>query len=175
MQIQPCTQLKMKEKMKLKFSNLSFFLTIFLLLSGCAKEANLGLIQPQITIEGQHFSVYDTQNDRIVFYYFYTKEGKMMEETWAKTLPFRVEFMDLWVSGLGHDLRRLTGGKAENIKDALLFGASQQGMRSLHVNENDYILDKQFANDMVRIIRAYEEKMDRYNNDRDFPFLMRRF
>ena len=161
--------------MKLKFSNLSFFLTIFLLLSGCAKEANLGFIQPQITIEGQHFSVYDTQNDRIVFYYFYTKEGKMMEETWAKTLPFRVEFMDLWVSGLGHDLRRLTGGKAETIKDALLFGASQQGMKSLHVNENDYILDKQFANDMVNIIRAYEEKMDRYNKDRDFPFLMRGF
>lgn len=99
----------------------------------------------------------------------------MMEEIWAKTLPFRVEFMDLWVSGLGHDLRRLTGGKAETIKDALLFGAGQQGMKSLHVNENDYILDKVFATDMVSIIRAYEEKMDRYNKDKDFPFLMRGF
>lgn len=175
MQTKPCTWLKIVEKMKSKFFSFSFIFAALLFLSGCAKEANLSFIQPQIAIEGQHFSVYDTQNDRIVFYYFYTKEGKMMEETWAKTLPFRVEFMDLWISGLGHDLRRLTGGKAENIKDALLFGASQQGMKSLHVNENDYILDKAFANDMVRIIRAYEEKMDRYNKDRDFPFLMRGF
>ncbi len=161
--------------MKLKYRNLSLLFVILLFLSGCAKEANLSFIQPQMVIEGQHFSVYDTQNDRITFYYFYTKEGKMMEETWAKTLPFRVEFMDLWVSGLGHDLRRLTGGKAETIKDALMFGAQEQGMKSLHVNENDYILDKQFATEMVSIIRAYEEKMDRYNKDKDFPFLLRRF
>lgn len=161
--------------MKLKYCKFSLIFAILMLLSGCAKEANLSFIQPQMAIEGQHFSVYDTQNDRIVFYYFYAKDGKMMEETWAKTLPFRVEFMDLWISGLGHDLRHLTGGKAESIKDALLFGASQQGMKSLHVNENDYILDKQFADDMVRIIKAYEEKMDRYNKDRDFPFLMRGF
>lgn len=161
--------------MKSKYCKFSLIFAFLVLLSGCAKEANLSFIQPQMTIEGQRFSVYDTQNDRIVFYYFYTKDGKMMEETWAKTLPFRVEFMDLWVSGLGHDLRRITGGKAESIKDALMFGASQQGMKSLHVNENDYILDKAFANDMVSIIRAYEEKMDRYNKDRDFPFLMRGF
>ena len=175
MQIQLCIQLNMEEKMKLKFSNLLLLFTMLLLMSGCAKEANLSLIQPQIAVENQHFSVYDTQNDRIVFYYFYAKEGKMMEETWAKMLPFRVEFMDLWVTGLGHDLRRITNGKAETIKDALMFGASQQGMKSLHVNENDYILDKQFAEEMVSMIKAYEERMDRYNQDRDFPFLLRRF
>ena len=171
----PCMKLRKKEKMKSKYCKLSLIFVILLLLSGCAREANLSFIQPQMAIEGQHFSVYDTQNDRIVFYYFYTKEGKMMEETWAKILPFRVEFMDLWVSGLGHDLHRLTEGKAESIKDALLFGAQQQGMKSLHVNENDYILDNKFANEMVSIIKAYEERIDRYNNDRDFPFLMRRF
>lgn len=98
-----------------------------------------------------------------------------MEKVWSKMLPFRVEFMDLWVTGLGHDLRRLTDGKAETIKDALMFGAQKEGMRSLHVNQNDYILDNQFAKDMVSAIKSYEDKMARYNNDRDFPFLLKRF
>lgn len=161
--------------MKSKYcSFLILCLTLFLL-SGCTKPANLSLIQPQLAIEGQEFSVYDTQNDRIVFYFFFMQEGKMMEKVWSKMLPFRVEFMDLWVTGLGHDLRRLTDGKAETIKDALMFGAQKEGMRSLHVNQNDYILDNQFAKDMVSAIKSYEDKMARYNNDRDFPFLLKRF
>lgn len=168
-------QSRMEEKMKFKYSNLCIMFVTLLLLSGCAKEANLNLIQPQLAIEGQEYSVYDIQNDRIVFYRFYLQEGRMMEKVWSKVLPFRVEFMDLWVTGLGHDLRRLTEGKAETIKDALMFGAQKQGMRSLHVNQNDYILDNQFAKDMVSAIKSYEDKIARYNNDRDFPFLLKRF
>ena len=163
-----CMKLKKREKMKSKFSNFAFILIALFFLSGCAQEANLSLIQPQIIIENQHLSVYDTQNDRIVFYHFYLKDGKMMEEVWAKTLPFRVEFMDLWITGLGHDLRRLTHDQAENIKDALMFGAHEKGMRSLHVNEKDYLLDNQFASDMVSVIRAYEERMKSYERDRMF-------
>ncbi|MBV5278130.1 MAG: hypothetical protein J0647_03675 [Campylobacteraceae bacterium] len=161
--------------MKSKYYNFLILCATLLLFSGCVKEANLSFIAPQIIVENNHFSVYDATNDRITFYYFYKKEGKMVVEEWSKILPFRVEFMDLWVTGLGHDLRRLTEGKAETIKDALMYGAQKQGMRSLHVNQNDYILDNQFANDMVSVIRAYEEKMERYNRDRDFPFLLRRF
>lgn len=169
-----CMKLKKREKMKSKFSNFAFILIALFFLSGCAQEANLSLIQPQIMIENQHLSVYDTQNDRIVFYHFYLKDGKMMEEVWAKTLPFRVEFMDLWITGLGHDLRRLTHDQAENIKDALMFGAQEKGMRSLHVNEKDYLLDNQFASDMVSVIRAYEERMKPYEKDRMFiPILLR--
>lgn len=174
MQTKQCMQSKVMEKMKSKFYNIAFFLTVLFFLSGCAREANLSLIQPQITIENQHLSVYDTYNDRIVFYHFYVKDGKMMEETWAKTLPFRVEFMDLWITGLGHDLRRLTHNKAENIKDALMLGAQEMGMKSLHVNEKDYLLDNQFANEMVSVIRTYEERMERYERDRMFPLLLLR-
>ena len=159
--------LKVMEKMKSKFSNLWLLCITLLFFSGCANEVNLSLIQPKIAIENQHLSVYDTQNERIVFYYFFMQDGKMMEEVWAKTVPMQVEFMALWMSGLGHDLRRITGGKAESIQDALMFGASEKGMISLHVNKNDYLLDNQFASDMVHIIRVYESKIVRYERDYD--------
>lgn len=61
----------------------------------------------------------------------------------------------------------LQGGKAESIQDALMFGASEKGMISLHVNKNDYLLDNQFASDMVHIIRVYESKIVRYERDYD--------
>ncbi len=151
-----------------------FVLLGLLFLTGCApKEVNLASINPTLNLEKSlHVSVYDTDNDRIVFYTFFLKDGLWMEQTWGKVLPFRVTFMDLWVSGLGHDLRRLSDNQAENIHDTLMFGARQQGLKTLHVNQKDYLLDTTFAQEMVDVIKAYEEKMERYNKDREFPLLL---
>lgn len=147
-------------------------LSLFLL--GCApKIVDLSTINPNVTIQSPfEISVYESDNDRIVFYNFSLKDGVLLENSWAKTLPFRVEFMDLWVSGLGHDLRRLTNNHAKTIKDALMYGAQKEGMKPLHVNQKDYIIETQFAHAMVDAIRAYEEKMERYNKEREFPFLL---
>lgn len=144
---------------------------ITLLLTGCVKEANLTRVNPQILpIENKHISTYDSKNDLITFYYFYTKEGKLVVEEWSKILPFRVEFMDLWITGLGHDLERLTHKNADTIEKALMYGAKQKGMVTLHVGTNDYILDNAFAQEIVDVINTYEEKMKRYDDDREFPF-----
>lgn len=112
-------------------------------------------------------AVYDTRSDRILFYTYTVSEGKLLESSWGKILPFRVEFMDMWVSGLGHDLRRLSNNHAETIHNALMYNAQKQGLISLHVSQNDYLLDTAFAHEMVDVITAYEERMKRYKNDRD--------
>ena len=152
---------------------ISLLLTSFFLLGCAPKIVDLSTINPKITLQSPlETSVYDSENDRIVFYNFSLKDGVLLEKSWAKTLPFRVEFMDLWVSGLGHDLRRLTDNHAETIKDALMYGAQKEGMKTLHVNQKDYIIDIQFARKMVDAIKAYEEKMERYNKEREFPFLL---
>lgn len=153
-----------------------FFLVALLIISffvsGCAPKAvDISTINPALTLQhATKVSVYDSDNDRILFYTFVLKDGTLMEESWGKLLPFRVEFMDMWVSGLGHDLRRLTNNNAETIKDALMYAAKKEGMKPLHVNQKDYIIHEAFAKDMVDVIKAYEEKMERYNKDREFPF-----
>ena len=146
------------------------------LLSGCApKEVNLATINPILKpMPDQIIAVYNTDQDTIIFHEFSLKNAILVEQTWGKVLPFRVEFMDLWVTGLGHDIRRLTNGNAENIKEALMYNASLQGMQTLHVNQKDYIIDYEFARDMVTAIDHYEEKIKRYERDREFPFLLRR-
>lgn len=148
---------------------------IVALLTGCApKVANLTLVNPQmLPVENKHISTYDSKNDLITFYHFYTKEGKLVVEEWSKILPHRVEYMNLWITGLGHDLERLTHKNANTIENALMYGARQQGMRSLHLGQNDYILDNSFAQEMVDVITAYEEKMKRYEKDLDFPLPMK--
>jgi hypothetical protein len=146
------------------------------LLSGCApKEVNLASINPVFKpMPDQTIAVYNPDQDTIIFHEFSLKNAVLVEQTWGKVLPFRVEFMDLWVTGLGHDLRRLTNGNAETIKDALMYNAGLQGMQTLHVNQRDYIINYEFARDMVTAIDRYEEKVKRYERDREFPFLLRR-
>lgn len=150
---------------------------LILFFTGCTKEANLTILNPQITynqsFEDKKISVYDSKNDLVTFYHFYTKEGKLMEDVWSYLLPFRVEFMDMWMTGLGHDLRRLTANNAETIKDALLYAAKEQGMVSLHVGMDDYIIENKFAEEIVDAIKMYEERMKRYERRRDFPLLLR--
>lgn len=160
--------------MRTLFSLLLIFLA--LMLSGCApKEVNLATINPVFKpIPNQIIAVYNPDQDTIMFHEFSLKNAILVEQTWGKVLPFRVEFMDLWVTGLGHDLRRLTNGHAESINDALMYSATIEGMQTLHINQKDYIINYEFARDMVSAIDQYEEKIKRYERDREFPFLLRR-
>lgn len=143
--------------------------------SGCApKEVNLATINPVLSpAPNQIIAVFDPDRDTIMFHEFSLKNAVLVEQTWGKVLPFRVEFMDMWVTGLGHDLRRLTNGNAETIKDALMYDANTQGMQTLHVNQKDYIISYEFARDMVTAIDRYEEKIKRYERDREFPYILR--
>ena len=154
------------------------FILLFatLLLSGCApKEVNLATINPVLSpAPNQIIAVYNPDQDTIMFHEFSLKNAVLVEQTWGKVLPFRVEFMDMWVTGLGHDLRHLSNGNAETIKDALMYDAGLQGMKTLHVNQKDYIINYEFARDMVTAINRYEEKIKRYERDREFPYLLRR-
>ena len=160
--------------MRTLFTTLLLFLAV--ILSGCApKEVNLATINPVFKpMPNQIIAVYNQDQDTIMFHEFSLKNAVLVERTWGKVLPFRVEFMDLWVTGLGHDIRRLTNGHAETIKEALMYDATLQGMQTLHVNQKDYIIGYEFARDMVTAIDRYDEKMKRYERDREFPFLLRR-
>lgn len=151
-------------------------LSLTFILSGCApKEVNLASLNPTLKpMPNQIVAVYNPDQDTIMFHEFSLKNAVLVEQTWGKVLPFRVEFMDLWITGLGHDLRRLTNGHAETIKEALLYDAGLQGMQTLHVNQRDYIINYEFARDMVTAIERYEEKMKRYERNREFPYLLRR-
>ncbi|KFL35029.1 MULTISPECIES: hypothetical protein [unclassified Sulfurospirillum] len=159
--------------MRTLITTLLLFATV--MFSGCApKEVNLATMNPALQpVPEQIVAVYDTDRDAILFYEFSLKNAVLVERTWGKVLPFRVEFMDLWVTGLGHDIRRLTNGNAETIKEALLYDAALQGMQTLHVNQKDYIIDYEFARDMQSAIDRYEEKMKRYERDREFPRILK--
>lgn len=154
----------------------TLLLFVLFTLSGCApKEVNLATINPVFKpMPNQTIAIYNPDQDTIMFHEFSLKNAVLVEQTWGKVLPFRVEFMDLWVTGLGHDLRRLTNGHAETIKDALMYDANLQGMQTLHTNQRDYIINYEFARDMVTAIDHYEEKIKRYQRDREFPYLLRR-
>lgn len=148
------------------------FLTLLFL--GCAPKAvDTHLLSPTFSpLQTPSISTYDKHNERIMFYEFSMQNGILMQKSWGKTLPFRVEFMNLWVSGLGHDLRRLSDNHAESIHDTLMYYAHKQGMQRLYINQEEYIIDTTFAKEMVDVIEAYEEKMKRYESDKRFPLLL---
>ncbi len=151
----------------------TILLPFLFLLLGCApKIVDINHFNPSIHFEQTNtIAVFDSDNDRIVFYNFTLQQGTLLEKSWGKVLPFRVEFMDLWVTGLGHDIKRLTNNHAQTIKDALMWAAQKEGMKPLHVKHYDYIIDRTFAKEMVGAIESYEEKMRRYEKDRRFPLL----
>jgi hypothetical protein len=147
-------------------------LTLFLFLGCAPKVVDIKHFNPSISFEKiDTIAVYESDNDRILFYDFTLQNDILREKSWGKVLPFRVDFMDLWVTGLGHDIKRLTNNHAETIKDALLWAAQKEGMKPLHVTQHDYIIDVTFAKEMVDAIESYEEKMRRYDKDRRFPLL----
>ncbi|MDD2383519.1 MAG: hypothetical protein PHN18_04970 [Sulfurospirillaceae bacterium] len=149
--------------------------SLFLLVGCGVKEANLAIIAPQVLpLEGKEISVYDTINDRITFYNYVNKDGKLLEKSWSTILPFRITFMEMWASGLGHDLRRLSHNQAETVKDTLMYGAREKGMISLHKDKNDYILDNTFAHDLSDAIKAFEEQMRRYERNDDLPYILKK-
>ncbi len=160
----------------MRLFNTFFLVIIALFISACApKMVDIKSINPTIQLQNrQVLSVYETKNDTIVFHEFFLKEGVWMSHTWGKMLPFRIQFMDLWITGLGHDIKRLTNNNADNPRDALMYNARQKGLISLHVNQEDYLLDSDFANKMVDFINAYEEKMRRYEKEREFPFILKK-
>ena len=151
-------------------------LTVLFLFLGCAPKAvDMASLNPALHPSSEQIiAVYNQEQDTILFYEFTFKNNVLVERTWGKVIPFRVEFMDLWVTGLGHDIRRLTNLHAEEIRPALMYAAEQNGMQTLHVNQKDYIIDNEFARSLITAIDRYEEKIKRYERDRDFPFLLRR-
>jgi hypothetical protein len=52
-----------------------------------------------------------------------------------------------------------------------MYAAKKEGLKPLHVNQNDYIIEGVFAQEMVNAIEAYEEKMRRYERDKRFPLV----
>lgn len=148
--------------------------TLAFILSGCApKELTLASFNPAINpVKEGKISTYNPKRDTVMVYTYSQKEGKIIETIDAgKVLPFRIEFMDLWVTGLGHDLRRITNNHAETLKESLMYGAEQKGMQTLHVNEQDFILDNDFAQQILEAVRRYEDNMKRYERDRRIPLI----
>ena len=150
-------------------------LVALFLFSGCAPKAvDITTINPLLKPSPkQTIAVYEPDNDLILFHEFALENNQLVERITGKVLPFRVEFMDLWVTGLGHDIRHLTKGHAESIPDALMYAAKEKGMITLHTTKKDYIIEESFARDLITAINQYEEKMRRYERNRDFPILMR--
>ncbi len=159
-----------KKAYHMRYAFISALLALFFF-SGCApKEVNLASINPTINpIKEQRIATYDPDSDCISFYIFSEKDGKVYERTWGKMLPFRIDFMDLWSTGLGLDIKRITNGNADEPKSALMQNASLNGMKPLHNGQKDYIIDYEFARDVQTVLDDYEERMRRYEMRR-FPF-----
>jgi hypothetical protein len=149
-------------------------LPLMLFFSGCApKELTLASFNPAINpIKEGKISTYNPKRDTIMVYTYTQKAGKIIETIdVGKVLPFRIEFMDLWVSGLGHDLRRITHNHAETLKESLMYGAEQKGMQILHVGDQDFVIDNDFAQQILEAVRRYEDNMKHYERDRRIPLL----
>ncbi len=140
---------------------------------GCApKVVDVASLNPSIPIlQIPKISTYDPAGKYILFYEFSLKEGVLVEKSWWKMLPFRVDSMALWTTGLGHDLRRLSDNHSESIEGTLMYNAQKNGMTRLFLQRDEYIIDTRFAEEMVDAIEAYEEKMQRYDNDWRFRHL----
>ena len=151
----------------LKFLILGFLGTLFL---GCApKVVDVATLNPNISVtHNPRISTYAPTQGFITFYEFSLKNGVLVENSWWKKVPTRIDFMPLWTTGLGHDIRRLTNNHAQTLEDALMYNAQQNGMTKLYMQNEEYILDNTFADDIVEAIDDYEEKIRRY--DRDWPF-----
>lgn len=150
------------------------FIPLIFLLSGCApKELTRASFNPSIDpVKIGKISAYNPKKDTLMVYSYTMQEGKIIEHVEAgRVLPFRIEFMDLWVTGLGHDLRRITQNHAETLKESLMYGAEQKGMQTLHVSEQDLILDNDFAAQILDAVRNYDDKMKRYERERRIPLL----
>ena len=137
---------------------------------GCApKVVDVASLNPSVPILQQpRISTYDPIQEYIMFYEFSLEKGVLVERSWWKKIPFRIDSMALWTTGLGLDLRRLSNNHAETIHGALMYNAQKNGMTRLFLPREEYIIDTAFAQEMVDAIEAYEEKMRRY--DRNWPF-----
>ncbi|MDD3323951.1 MAG: hypothetical protein PHN38_02350 [Sulfurospirillaceae bacterium] len=149
-------------------------------ITGCTRVVSVQSINPkaigfelpktdeqkiQTVLVGKSFVTYDTKDETITEHKYALKDGKLVVLEAVKIYPKDVEYMNKWVTGLGHELLRLSNQKADSIEGVLDDNAKKQGYIELHKGKKDFLIDKDFFEELKLIIDRYEETINRYNRN----------
>jgi len=160
----------------MKFLTVVILALIPFLFFGCAQKVNVASINGKIMynktgniktfLENKTINTYNKEKGRITTYYFRDKNGDLVFfDTFIYVpLDYSDQLYDPF-SQVTWTLNRLTNYRAKTIEEALDENVKENGSIRLFKNKKEYIINNNFARDLIMSIREFNEMIERQEND----------
>jgi hypothetical protein len=150
--------------------------TLFLLLSlfffvGCSHKVDINTLSIPNDLIQSKYSTYDPQENKITIYYFKNKEGVLHVRDSITYVPID-SYGDMYdpFSPLKWDLDRISNEKT--LEEALEFETAKNFYKKLFLHKNEYIIDNDFAFEITRMIKEYNDRIQRRNDSGRFGLFL---
>jgi hypothetical protein len=144
---------------------ITIFLSLFLLY-GCATKVDTNTLAiPQNLIQKEYYT-YDAHEGKISAYFFSNKQGVLHVSSYITYIPFDIDdTLYSPFSSVKLTLDRYS--KADTIEEAMEESVQKNAQRKLFLNKSEYIVDRDFAFDLIREIQNYNKKQERDDRNKD--------
>jgi outer membrane lipoprotein-sorting protein len=160
--------------MKISIIAVSVLLSFFLL--GCTQKVNVASINEKIMqnqtsdiktfLENKTINTYDKEKGKITTYYFKDKNGNLaFFDTFTYVPLDSTDQLYDPFSQVTWTLNRLTNYKAKTIEEALDENVKENGSVRLFNDKKEYIINNNFARDLIMSIKEFNEMIERQEND----------
>lgn len=148
----------------------NFFIILFTLIFfvGCSYKVDTTNLNISQNIVGQEYNTYDKKENMISTYFFKNKDNTLHVSSFITYLPFDVDGQ-LYspFSSLKLTLDRYTNYQPTTLKQILENSVEKNGFTKLYKNKEEMLIDNNLAFDLIREIRAYEERQQRDDKNED--------
>lgn len=143
-------------------------LLVLFFLVGCSYKVDTANLNISQNIVGHEYNTYNKKENMISTYFFKNKENTLHVSSFITYLPFDVDGQ-LYspFSSLKLTLDRYSNYKPTTIEQILEDSMQKNGFTKLYKNKNEMIIDNDLAFDLIREIKAYEERQQRDDKNRD--------
>ncbi len=147
---------------------LLLFLSLFFLV-GCSYKVDTTTLAIPTDLVKSQYSTYNINETKISTYYFKNKEGILHVSETISYIP-NDEYGDMYdaFSPLKWDLDRIS--TESTLEKALELEVAKNSYTKLFSNKEEYIIDNDFAFKINRMIKEYEDRIQRRNRMDNFTF-----
>ena len=136
----------------------------FVFFLGCSAKVDRSTLA--LSPQEKTYHTYNAQEAKISSYFFNTQNDELSVRSFITYIPFDTDDQ-LYspFSSVKTTLDRHTNYKAKTIQEAMVLHMKQRGDQRLFQDKEEYLIDNDFARDLIQDIKAYNDKMDRDNNN----------
>ncbi len=118
-------------------------------------------------LDSKTYSTYEEKTQKLTRYYFKVKHGELKASYEIVYLPQYAKYELYAISSeIKIALDRLTHKRYITMQEAIVAEVKKSNFKKLYIEKEEYIIDNDFARDLMYAIREFTKKVDeRYDNN----------